>query len=324
MKRFVTPLLGFLVLASLLLGPLAVMADELPKDTNKITRLTREQARELAETFPGVTGADTFNFRDGLPLNGLKELEADVARALAAYSKGPMFLNGLTTLEADTATALAGFKGLLLAVDGLKTLNPTTAKALAQFKGWGLSLAGLTALDAETAKALAKYEGRLGLDGLTTLDVDTAKALAGFKGGGLSLKGLAALDVDAANALASYAGEELYFGGNARKQFIAEHPFGKDTALVHAALHEGNLPAITALDTPDSVTIAQALATRKGPLSLPNLKRISPKTLTALIEKHDLDIPAIETLELIPEPDGSPTEDFVIPEAFQKKQQRQR
>jgi len=32
----------------------------------------------------------------------------------------------------------------------------------------------------------------------------------------------------------------------------------------------------------------------------------------------------IETLELIPEPDGSPTEDFVIPEGFQERQQRQR
>ena len=30
----------------------------------------------------------------------------------------------------------------------------------------------------------------------------------------------------------------------------------------------------------------------------------------------------IETLELIPEPDGSPTEDFVIPEGFRERQQR--
>jgi hypothetical protein len=30
----------------------------------------------------------------------------------------------------------------------------------------------------------------------------------------------------------------------------------------------------------------------------------------------------IETLELIPEPDGSPTDDFVIPERFQERQKR--
>jgi hypothetical protein len=33
-----------------------------------------------------------------------------------------------------------------------------------------------------------------------------------------------------------------------------------------------------------------------------------------LLEKEDVEIPLIETLELIPEPDDSPTDDFVIPE----------
>jgi hypothetical protein len=84
------------------------------------------------------------------------------------------------------------------------------------------------------------------------------------------------------------------------------------------------LPTVTALDSPDSVAIAKLLATWKGPLSLPNLKKISPKTLSALIEKEDIDIPLIETLELIPEPDGSVTEDFVIPEGFQRGRNRQR
>lgn len=48
-------------------------------------------------------------------------------------------------------------------------------------------------------------------------------------------------------------------------------------------------------------------------LNLPSLKKISLKTPTALIHKEDIEIPLIETLELIPEPDGSPTEDFLIP-----------
>jgi hypothetical protein len=94
--------------------------------------------------------------------------------------------------------------------------------------------------------------------------------------------------------------------------------------LVWATLLRGQLSAVTALDSPDAVAIAKALATRKGPLSLPNLKKISPKTLSALIEKEDIEIPLIETLELIPEPDGSVTDDFVIPEGFQERQKRQR
>jgi predicted small lipoprotein YifL len=73
---------------------------------------------------------------------------------------------------------------------------------------------------------------------------------------------------------------------------------------------------LTSLNSPDSVAIALALATRKGPLKLPNLKKISPKTHTALLKKEDVEIPLLETLELIPEPDGSATDDFVIPDGF--------
>ena len=43
-----------------------------------------------------------------------------------------------------------------------------------------------------------------------------------------------------------------------------------------------------------------------------------PRTLSAPFEKEDVEIPRIETLELIPEPDGSPTDDFVIPARFLK------
>ena len=125
---------------------------------------------------------------------------------------------------------------------------------------------------------------------LTTVDAATAKALAEFKGQWLVLDGLTTLDVATAKAIAT------------------------------SEKWNGQLPAITAFESRDSIAIAQALATRTGPLSLPNLKKISPKTLTALIEKEDVEIPLIETLELIPEPDGSVTEDFVIPDGFQQRQ----
>jgi hypothetical protein len=94
--------------------------------------------------------------------------------------------------------------------------------------------------------------------------------------------------------------------------------------LAAAEKWNGDLSGVTAFDSPDSVAIAKALATRKGPLRLPRLKKISPKTLSALIEKEDVEIPLIETLELIQEPDGSVTEDFVLPEDLQKRQQQQR
>jgi len=94
-------------------------------------------------------------------------------------------------------------------------------------------------------------------------------------------------------------------------------------SLVAAEKWSGELPSVTAFEFPDSLAVAQALATRKGPLCLPKLRKISPKTLSALIEKRDVTIPLVETLELIPEPDGSPTEDFVLPEEFQDRQKQQ-
>ena len=172
----------------------------------------------------------------------------------------------------------------------IETLTVEQAKALLAKHEGGLDLDGLTTLSDEAAKALAKHEGYLRLNGLTTLSDEAAKALAQHEGS-LSLASIS-------------------------------FSLTPDSALVWATLLQGQLDAVTALDSPDSVAIAKALATREGPLSLPNLKKISPKTLSALIEKEDIDIPLIETLELIPEPDGSVTEDFVIPQGFQQRQQR--
>jgi hypothetical protein len=271
------------VMASLLLAVLITAAapirearaDELPKDTNTIESLTVEQAKKLAEEFPGVEievevkGYGIAQASDSLPLNGLKNLVPDVAQALAGYSKGPLFLNGLTTLDAHTA------------------------KAIVQFNGQGLFLDGLTTLSAEAATALTQHKGELYLAGLTTLSDEAAKAFAQFKG------------------------KSLRLSDRATEPFFQNNRLTPETALLWAALSDGRLTDVTAFDAPDSVAVAKALATRKGPLSLPNLKKISPKTLSALVEKEDIDIPLIESLELIPEPDGSVTEDFVIPERFQ-------
>jgi hypothetical protein len=68
----------------------------------------------------------------------------------------------------------------------------------------------------------------------------------------------------------------------------------------------GYLAGVTAFDGPDSVAIARILATRQGRLSLANLERISPRALAALLEKPDVELPAREALEVIPEPgDGA-------------------
>jgi len=309
-----------------------VRADELPEDTNKIKSLTPEQARKLAEEFPGVDveveikGYFKAKVPACLPMNGLKSLDAETAKSLAGYDKGPLLFNGLTTLDAATAKALAEYRGKELSLSGLTTLDAASAKALAEFKGQQLSLDGLTTLDADTTKALAEFKGDfLFLSGLTTLDAATAMALAEFKGKELYLDGLPTLDAATAMALAEFKGKVLTeVKGLLHLNGLTTLDTDTAKALAESKAWDGGLSAVTALDSPDSIAIAKALTTRKGPLSLPNLKKISPKTLTALIQKKDVEIPLIDTLELIPEPDGSTTDDFVIPEWLEERQKQQR
>lgn len=42
------------------------------------------------------------------------------------------------------------------------------------------------------------------------------------------------------------------------------------------------------------------------------------------IQKEDVETPPVETLELIPEPDGSATDDFVIPEWLEERENQKR
>ena len=121
---------------------------------------------------------------------------------------------------------------------------------------------------------------------------------------------------EAADALACHEGELKV----KPQAFPIDKPLTVDRALTWATLLQGDLSRVIAIDSTDSVAVAQALARRQGPVKLPNLKKISPKTLAALIQKEDVEIPLIETLELIPEPDGSVTDDFVIPEGFRERQ----
>lgn len=275
----------------------AAPADDLPADTNVIQSLTPDQARRLVTEFPGVDlvfdlhGFGTPLERRCLPLSGLQSLDAEVAAILASH-RGPLLVNGLTRLPDEAARPLARHGGPLQ-LDGLGTLSVETATILAQRASGWLSLGGLTALSGEAAEALAGHSGPLVLNGLTRLSPEAARALAKHKSA-LYLHGLTTLSAETAGALAA------------------------------ARNWDGNLPKLTSLDSPDSVAIATALATRPGRLALPGLEKLSPLTLSALIAKPDIEIPLIETLQFIPEPDGRATDDFVIPQWLEERQKKRR
>jgi hypothetical protein len=283
-------------------------------ELNGLTALDAATAQALAE-FKG----------EQLILNGLTRLDVDAAKGLASFS-GTLHIGSLAVLDAEVAEALAGAEKFNAALPRVTALDAETARVLAGFKAQKLSLAGLPTCDPAVAGWLGKFGGmHLALDGVTTLDAETARSLANFQGECLSLRALTTLDADTAEVLEDFKGVlemPLVFAGLGAKTPLTlslARMAGKSPSFT------GLLPGVTALESPDSVAIAQALAARNGPLALPNLKKISPRTLSALIEKEDVKIPLIETLELIPEPDGSPNDDFVIPEGLEDRQKgRQR
>jgi beta-lactamase regulating signal transducer with metallopeptidase domain len=247
-----------------------------------------------------------------LRYDGLTTLSPDVARELATFSGGGLKLDGVTAIDADTARALAGFhKDGCGAPDRKQCAE---ANSSCPHCTASLSLNGLTTLSEEAARELATFEGQqIGLGGLPALSAAAAAALARFQGETLLLRNARNMPAAALDAIRAFEGSMLIMPS------ITSLDLDTATTLVASAKWDGQLPGITALDSPDSIAIAQALAKRKGRLNLPNLEKISPKTLAALLEKEDVQLPLIETLELIPEPDGSPTEDFVIPDGFRQR-----
>jgi predicted small lipoprotein YifL len=200
---------------------------------------------------------------------------------------------------------------------------------LAAAANWNGRLPSLTALDSEDsveiAAALARRKGPLWLPKLTKISPQALRALFGEPDVVNPVDRPPELPANAArarvlrvNGLGPLPGQDrVSFGGLTRLDV--------ETARTLAAAEKWDgLLSLAAFDSVDSVEIAQVLATRKGPLLLPNLKQISPRTLSALIVKQDVEIPLVETLEFIAEPDGGPTEDFVIPDWLQQRQKQQR
>jgi beta-lactamase regulating signal transducer with metallopeptidase domain/ubiquinone biosynthesis protein UbiJ len=287
-------------------------------DTAKALAKFKGQLHLDGLTAIDATKAKALANREGgiLSLAGLTTLDVESAEALAASKSWDGRLPDLTKIDDASANAIAQSKAWMGHISDLTMLTPATMRVLAAYKGDQLPLFSLNTLDADSAKRLADFKGSQLNLGVPALDAATASALAGYKGRILSLDRLTTLDAQAAKAIADFSGQVLFFNG------LATLDADTTKHLAESRAENLFLGGVTVLNSPDSVAIAKALATRKGPLSLPNLKKLSPQTLSALLEKEDIEIPLIETLELIPEPDGSPTEDFVIPEGFQQQQKR--
>jgi hypothetical protein len=295
-----------------------------------LTELTPDAAAALG-TFAGKKAVGDNPTK--LNLFGLTTLSPAAARGLAAF-QGELELDGLTEIDADTAAALATYAGPQLSLKGLKTLSVETAEQLAKAKAWNGGLASLRSLSDEAAVALAGFEGR-GLAITVPLSDRAVRALAGFRGSSLYLNVPRPSD-EAVRALAAFKGDSLSLLGlreppaeltRLLPEFACKklslHPWewnlGRsnpvtpaDARLVAAyAARLGKtcvLPGIEGFETPDAVEIAEILTASQGSLSIPNLRLVSPRTLTALTEKGNIELPPVEALELIQEPDGGFTD----------------
>jgi hypothetical protein len=302
-------------------------------DLRSLTTLSADAAAALG-SFTGNKHGD-----GKLNLFGLTTLDAEAARGLAAF-RGGLELDGLTEIDPETAAALAGYAGPKLSLRGLKSLSAETAGQLAKAKAWDGDLRSLRSFSDEAAVALAGFEGRGLLISGVPLSDRAVRALAGFRGASLYLT-VPQLSDESVRALAAFKGDSLSLAGlqdppaelaRLLPEFACKnlslHPWEfylgsrqpvtpADARLV--AAYAGRLgktcvlPGITGFETPAAVEVATILAAAPGPLSIPNLRRVSPKTLTALIEKGNIELPPSGSLELIEEPDGSFADGFVIP-----------
>ena len=307
-----------------------------------LTTLSADAAAALGTFAGNKSGGGKLN------LFGLTTLDAEAAHGLAAF-RGTLELDGLTEIDPETAAALSTYAGPKLSLRGLKSLSAETAAELAKAKAWDGNLTSVRELSTEAAAALAGFGGKgLAITGAPLAD-RAVQALAGFRGSSLYLI-VPQLSDESVRALAAFEGDSLSLAGleeppaeltRLLPQFACKqinlHPWEyylgseqpvtpADARLVAAyAGRLGNtcvLPGIRGFETPDAVEVATILAAAPGSLSIPNLKRVSPRTLTALIEGKNIELPPFELIELIEEPDGGTNDDFVIPENYPTRGRR--
>ena len=155
-------------------------------DLSRFTHFEQGAADELA------TGAAVERLSKegiGLLLTVITRLSVDDARALARQ-RVDIALDGLMELNLEIATALSLHQGGDISLNGLVSIDdPAVASAIACHRG-RLMLNGLGSLSTEVARALSENEVRLYLDGIKTLSEEAAEAIASHRGVLLSLLSL--------------------------------------------------------------------------------------------------------------------------------------
>jgi hypothetical protein len=275
-----------------------------------VSDISPEVARALAH---GKRGQLVF---------GLTSLSTEIAEILAEF-KGDLEFPRLETLSLETAKAIAehgevvrmGSETVGPDLDlGTARLTPTAAEALLAHDG-PLSLNRLKKLEPGVGDILAKHRFEVGLV-LDEIDsAPLARKLLSEPNGPASVCCLRTMSPEIA---AEYARRPV--------GFYLER---LDTLSVEASreLAKGDLPitlpavtkispelataltdrvrpvylsGIKALDGPDAVAVAEALASTRGPIWMDSLERVSAPALAALRKKDTIRLPPEEELTIVP------------------------
>jgi len=173
-----------------------------------------------------------------LQLNGLSQLEQEVAAELGGFPGLYLSLNGLRRLAPEVAAKLAEYGskatvGSTLHLNGIEELPEPVADRLGSCRALGLNLNGVVGLDVASAQKLARFKGRvLSMSGIKRASDEVISALSRFSGDMLDLSGLEELSPGAAASLSRFGGDALYLSS------LAD---ASEEVLSHLARFDGHL-----------------------------------------------------------------------------------
>jgi len=252
---------------------------------------------------------------------GLTSLSTEIAEILAEFN-GDLAFPRLETLSLETAKAIAehgevvriGSETVGPDLDlGTARLTPTAAEALLAHDG-PLSLNRLKKLEPGVGDILAKHRFEVGLV-LEEIDsVALARKLFSESGRSSSVARLRTMSPEIAaeyarrdpgylerlDTLSVEAARELAKGDLP----ITLPAVTKISPQLATALTDRVRPVylsgIKALDGPDAVAVAEALASTRGPIWMDSLERVSAPALAALRKKDTIRLPPEEELMIVP------------------------
>ncbi len=202
----------------------------------------------------------------GLFFDKFVHLDIDAAELLV-QEFADLHLDGLQDLNEELATTLAGHSGMLLSLNGVRELEPPVASAIAQYRGL-LLLNGIEQLTPEIAEPLASHLGGVALCGVRSVDVHIAKCFA-EKHESLSLDGLTEISPSISRHLIDIGDADDIDPVKDELAYVMQSPIGRRSL---------SLSGLVKLN-PD---VAQVLAQHRGMLILNGLQSIDLETATIL------------------------------------------